>query len=374
MLRVINGQQRSGKSFYCVSHIIENMVKTDRPICTNLPLVVGEIVKVVYRRRKRKSKQTKEQIKARITLLEHDQVKEFWNLSEPNSIIYLDELYEVFSAQGWKTASNELLSYTRQHGHYHDDLYLISHDTNDLNKTIRNGINEMIVVKNTRHMNFFGDSRFGKLLFPGLKFPMTQFRAYHYEKAHFSKSHNPKLASIIETLKPNKTIFKCYNSFSASNNLNKSLATGKVESDNVENRNYLVQILHSMQKGWTSWLMFVFILFAIYTGYKTVMRFLNGGLSLGSEIKTGQSADTSEEGNSNGSALTQQAISVKPLDPVPPSVKGVKLMNSRTIITHSGEVYSVGLRYNNFLLLAINHQGVLSWKYDDKLILSNVNF
>jgi len=362
VLRVINGQQRSGKSFYCVKHIVHNLVNTDRPIATNLPIKLDEISSYACKLRKKnrkKENQSQEEIAERITLLSQEQVREFWNYSKPNSIIYLDELYEVFSAKDWKSANKELLAYTRQHGHYHDDLFLISHKTTDLNKTIRDGVNEMIVVRNTRHMNLFGDSKFGKMLFPGLKFPFTEFRAYHYEEGYFNKTHDLRVSSMIETLRPNKSIFNCYNSFSQASSLNKSVATGDVESDNVETRNYLKQIFDSIKKGFASWIVLFFVLFAVWRGWKMFQGFFGGD---GSSVELSSSVVESEE----------EAVSSGVSSSSPPAVADVKIMTSRTIITTSGQVFAVGLLYSDFLLININNKGVLTWKKDGKLFLSSV--
>lgn len=373
MLRIINGQQRSGKSFYCVKYLVNVLVKTERPICTNLPLVVDEISKLVSRRKGCEL----EAVASRLTVLDHDQVKEFWRHSKPNSVILLDELYEVFSARDWKSASDELLSYTRQHGHYQDDLFLISHDLADLNATIRRGANEIIMIRNTRHMNFFGDSKMAKYLFSGLKYPYTRFKAYHYEKDQFRLINNIDSAVYVESLVPEQCYFDCYDSFSHAQGVaGKALAEGETESDNIENRPYVKQIYDSVIASWFAWVLLLSISFSAYYGYSTFMNYLRSDF-LSSKPSESKPVEHPKQSKTEGLKRVDsmgQVSAVNKSEPVPPVVGSPRIMNARVVELVDGTQFVRGLKYGQFELYRIEKNGVLIWLLEDKLYYSSVQF
>lgn len=372
MLRIINGQQRSGKSFYTVNFAVNILVKSDRPICTNLPLVVDEMCKLVAKRRGC----TEQEVNERITVLEHEQVKTFWQFSQANSVIILDELYEVFSARDWKNSSEELLSYTRQHGHYQDDLYLISHELADLDATIRRGANEILMIRNTKHMSLFGDFKYAKYFFPGLKFPHTRFVAFHYEKENFKQTHLMSKAYMKESLRPDPQIFKCYNSFSHAKGIkNKELADGILESDNVENKSYIRQIFESIFNAWVYWLGLICAIIIIYSCYKGFLATIDM-LSGNSKQTVDLSVDQVEQSELSQNTEQKKAMPVKDKNEVAPlpEVKQPRIMTQRVIELRDGKQFVLGLQYNGYKLAKINKNGVLVWLKDQESFLSSVEF
>lgn len=257
MLSVITGKQRSGKTYYCVLLIIDYLKTCNRPIFTNLPLnpdVLADyacggrlrnpavyrsflrrinIFKTFQGKRKRPEYSIfkkmnpdylnihKNLLKTNHRLLiDQEQIRQFWRIILPNSIVFLDELYQWFSSSDIfnsnaevKAMRKELLTYTRQHGHFKDDMYLISHSQADLDINIRRGIQRLFVIKNSKYTNISEND-----FFKGLKWPVQFFivKAYEYGE----KEHSDRY-----TYFSNQKVFKCYDSFSAAETLSKTISS-----------------------------------------------------------------------------------------------------------------------------------------------------
>lgn len=214
MLHVVMGGQRSGKTYWCVYRILEYLRNTLRPIATNLPLNLAAIQTLAGE---------KIDVFSRVTILTKEQMQNFWMHIQPNSVVFLDELYEHFGARHTKTlpanVHDELLAYTRQHGHFKDDLFLVSHSKDDLDVTIRRGVQETIVLVNALHLDMFGGVKFFGKLLGGLKFPKQFFIASYYLRDDLSrdgKKNEPYRVQRLFPLGTNDPIFSCYDSFSTS--------------------------------------------------------------------------------------------------------------------------------------------------------------
>ena len=261
MLSVITGKQRSGKTYYCVLLIIDYLRTCTRPIFTNLPLnpdVLCDyacggrlrnpalynsymhrlfLFKTFRGKRKRPEyflfkahnpdyiQIHKNLLKAgNYLLIDQERIRDFWRVIKANSIVFLDELYQWFSSSDIfnsstevKVMRKELLTYTRQHGHFKDDMYLISHSQADLDINIRRGIQRLYVIANSKYTNISNND-----FLKGLKWPVQFFivKAYEYGEKEFSDKY---------TYFSKQKIFKCYDSFSAAETLGK----GGVSCDSV---------------------------------------------------------------------------------------------------------------------------------------------
>jgi len=231
MLSVITGKQRSGKSFYCVTLIVEYLKQyRDRAIFTNLPLNPDKLCRVAagrdnvrygaYLRRIHLFKSFRTFREARKFYLNNpdwsslhlciseEKIREFWLYTKPNSVIMLDEIYQWFSAAMYKEEGaaerrRQLLAYSRQHGHYKDDMFLISHKLCDVDKHIRDGTQYFYIVRNSKYTNVF-KWRWAR----GFKWPYQFFIVEGFEDGDTELSDSWKVF-------PDKRIFECYNSFSA---------------------------------------------------------------------------------------------------------------------------------------------------------------
>lgn len=274
MLSVITGKQRAGKTYYCVTLIVSYLQKTTRNIYTNLPLnpdilcnyackgkLKNPALYEAYLKRLHIFVNFKNKQRKNITpfkklnpdyfschkvnhtqLLSLDKIRTFWKITEPNSIMLLDELYQFFSASDvfdttTKELRKELLTYSRQHGHFKDDMYLVSHSQHDLDIHIRRGIQRQFVISNSKYTNIFENVSWLR----GLKYPNQFFivKAYEYGETEISDRY------IVH---PEKIIFKCYNSFSTAETLSKKAVSEDAKNsdsgvDNKENIfNYIKQV------------------------------------------------------------------------------------------------------------------------------------
>ena len=138
---------------------------------------------------------------------------EFWKVTKFRSIVFIDEAYECFGSLDQRSHGAEvrqqLLSYTRQHNHFKDDIFLISHKECDIDKIIRNGLEKHIVVKNSKFENV-SDKRFAR----GFRWPIQFFMIDVY-------MYGDKKPSDFFHIFPDKIIFKTYNSFSISSVIGK---------------------------------------------------------------------------------------------------------------------------------------------------------
>jgi len=230
MLNVITGKQRAGKTFYCVTLIIEYLkTSTRRELYVNLPVNPDKIAFYISPRNPARYQSILRRIhifhsfrnfgEARTfykrnpdwckvkNLIPEKFITDFWNHTRPNSVIFLDEVYQWFGSGNYKNADlqeqrKQLLTYTRQHGHYKDDMYLISHSKDDLDVHIKRGIQYLYEIRNSKYTNVF-EWRWMR----GFKWPVQFFIIDGYEFGETRPSDSWRLL-------PEKEIFKCYESFS----------------------------------------------------------------------------------------------------------------------------------------------------------------
>ena len=269
MLSMVSGRQRAGKTYVCVELLLEYLKESKRHIFSDFPLNPDIICEYAadgkhkhparYRsylerlhlfmdfsgRNKQYYKQFKkanpDYCSLHLSLSKHKTIKKegrldlvvyvrdnplilareklisFWNHTPANSVVFIDEAYEIFGALDQRSHGQEirkqLLAYTRQHGHFKDDIYLISHKEGDIDKIIRNGIQRHYVVSNSKYENMFD-----KRIMQGLKWPIQFFMVKIYQMGDKKESDSFYYF-------PKQQIFKCYNSFSVSSSLNKAAAS-----------------------------------------------------------------------------------------------------------------------------------------------------
>lgn len=249
MLCVITGDQRAGKTFYAVQCIIIDFLKTSsRPIYTNLPINPDYILRTVEKNPLKRAKYA-DRIKIfidtkfgslrdferknpnffrshRKNIISAVNIRRFWDYIERYSVIVFDEVYEYFGALKASARDSEnmdtreqLLSFSRQHGHYETDIFLISHTLQDLDPFIRRGVNYLYHVQNSKYSNIF-ESKWTKGIKWGMIPLVSQFfiiRGYENQ----SKDYSDKW-----WVRSNQETFKCYNSFSNSSKIMKLGAAG----------------------------------------------------------------------------------------------------------------------------------------------------
>ncbi len=267
MLYVITGKQRAGKSYFSVTIMQDYLKSSNRPIYTNLPLHPDIICKGLFRspakyslalrriflfKKFRSFGEAREFYKKNPDwcklhqVIEEKKILRFWQVTQANAVIVLDELYQYFSSTDYRDKSDdtaerrrELLAYTRQHGHYKDDMFLISHSESDLDVNIRRGVQYLYVIRNAKYSNIF--ERFTWL--KGLKWPVQFFIIRGYE-------HGDKEYSDSWSLFPRKHVFQCYDSFSRAESVpGKSLPDENATSTDT-GTNVLKNFLHFVSCLW----------------------------------------------------------------------------------------------------------------------------
>lgn len=269
MLSMVSGRQRAGKTYVCVELLIEYLKESKRHIFSDFPLnpdIICEHAadgkhkhparyrsylerlhlfmdfsgrnKLYYKQFKKtnpdycalhlslpKHKAIKKEgrlesfifVRDNPLILSREKLISFWNYTPANSVVFIDEAYEMFGALDQRSHGQDirkqLLAYTRQHGHFKDDIYLVSHKEGDIDKIIRNGIQRHYVISNSKYENMFE-----KRIFQGLKWPIQFFMVKIYQMGDKKESDSFYYF-------PKQAIFKCYNSFSVSSSLNKVAAS-----------------------------------------------------------------------------------------------------------------------------------------------------
>lgn len=328
MLSVVCGKQRSGKSFYVVKEIIiDHLKNTKRHVYTNLPLNPDTISRYIslnmqerydimdrihmfmdtsffsvrdFERRnplyyfrcgryiKGKYKEEKtiiqdelgmssEQVTKKREIYKEGNIKSslylrnFWEHIKPNSIVVFDETYEFLGSMDSLDRSKEnidtrkkLLQMTRQHGHAKLDLYLISHDKNDLDVNVKRGIQYLYQIKNLKYENVFENRAMR-----GLKWGLLGVQAFEV----LGYAYGDKEPSDRWIVNTDKKIFKCYNSHSHIQGMQHLKTSEIAESSDVGyNKRNLKQFLKQFQ---------IYIYLGIglavgaYYAYNTIFKMLN---------------------------------------------------------------------------------------------------
>ncbi|PVY29079.1 zonular occludens toxin domain-containing protein [Victivallis vadensis] len=293
MLYVITGKQRAGKSYFSVTIMQDYLKSSNRPIYTNLPLHPDIICKGLFRspakyslalrriflfKKFRSFGEAREFYKKNPDwcklhqVIEEKKILRFWQVTQANAVIVLDELYQYFSSTDYRDKSDdtaerrrELLAYTRQHGHYKDDMFLISHSESDLDVNIRRGVQYLYVIRNAKYSNIF--ERFTWL--KGLKWPVQFFIIRGYE-------HGDKEYSDSWSLFPRKHVFQCYDSFSRAESVpGKSLPDENATSTDT-GTNVLKNLLHFVSCLWLPLAFVSCMVIGGCVGWNEYLKFVKG--------------------------------------------------------------------------------------------------
>lgn len=225
MLTLITGLQRSGKSYLAVE-IAKREYLSGRKVYTNLPLTdsffalaphfAGNVTLYIpdtsFRYLRRISRRLKTFFKK--TRLEKFEL-DFYERMSNSSVLILDECYEIFKMSDYKSAGGsrqKLLSYLKQHGHYHDDIYLISHDPRDIDRIVRTSV---MVEYRVQNLKFQGLNIFDSF---SIRTPFNCVRVEKYVSGKYD--------STDFRLRLSKDIFGLYESFSESDNIGRASAAG----------------------------------------------------------------------------------------------------------------------------------------------------
>ncbi len=280
-LNIISGLPRNGKSYYCCTRMIDDLVNDKRSIYTNLPINPDVIARVVavrlcpaseyyldrfedtlrrihlfitfksiadYRRFKKinprfcalhraRSKQyDNDLIYSQRLFFAFELLVDYWNYCRANSIFYFDECYQIWNyldqserSGDAKDRRKELQNYMRMHGHDKDDIFLITHKERDLDRFILDTCSYRINVRNSKYWPVIPEEFTIKYWWlswlASLRWPVQFFilRTFIGDEKTCHRSFFKRSSRIV---------FKCYNSHSAPNGLkNRGVSESAGSSD-----------------------------------------------------------------------------------------------------------------------------------------------
>jgi len=375
MLSVITGKQRAGKSYYTVTLMIDYLKSSHRFLYSNLPIQPDFLCNYICNKKRSKldyymcriflflpDKEISEGV-FKIPLSEYkhfakknphflrnhfqnlipeSRAKSFWNWTRNNSVIFLDEVYELFSCQNYKDKNLtdwrvELMKYSRQHGHRGDDLFLISHNYQDLDSFLRRGIQYLYLISNSKYTNIFENK-----IMRGLKYPIQFFIVEGFEFGEVVPSDRFHVY-------PKKEIFKCYESFSAPKGLGEGVIIDRKDLpyydpsllDGFESTDTGVNFKANMKrflKQFMPWIIFgSAIISAVIFGLYKMRSFMSSGASAvsstlvgkpdysskNSKVTSALNSDIVDSNCSSGGVGSKNQIPEKKEKFIPPTIKGI---------------------------------------------------
>jgi len=237
MITLVSGETGGGKTYTVVSEVILPALRARRrTVVTNFPLRLDEIRRVLpylpfifhdpdmslseFRRWTSDNRPD-------LMLLTAEQIAIFYKVSPPNSIVVLDELYQFLGAKCDipKPQQKELLAYFRQHRHYKDDVYLVSHNAADIVVDCRRSILAEWRLRNSRKRQICNAGPLAALI--GWNWPIQFFMLAEYVEG----SKEPEVERYIF---PKAEIYALYDSYALADDISgKQLADHTAESSDT---------------------------------------------------------------------------------------------------------------------------------------------
>lgn len=168
--RAISGRPGGGKSAYAVKLLLRELLETQRPIVTNLPLRLENIVKYCL-----KKGRDDIEVYQRIQILDDDQVPDFWRYrgngieplppvsnaeykngvrpafdrALPGGVAYfLDEVHDFLNARNWTKTGDGVLYYITKHRHLGDDVFWITQAIKNVDSQFRSVTQDYTYCRN----------------------------------------------------------------------------------------------------------------------------------------------------------------------------------------------------------------------------------
>jgi len=160
-----------------------------------------------------------------LMVLTAEQVSLFYRISPSNSIIVLDELYQFLGAKCDipKPQQKQLLAYFRQHRHYRDDIFLISHNAADIVVDCRRSIMQEWRCRNSRKRMIVNSGPLARLF--AFTWPFQFFMIDEYIEGD-------KSPQCSRNIFPSADVFAVYDSYALADDISgKQLSSGGHSSD-----------------------------------------------------------------------------------------------------------------------------------------------
>lgn len=150
MIILFEGTPGSGKSYDAVRKILDNL-KSGRTVYTNVEGLDGDEQREHI---KLYTNLDDYEFKTKLIFLSNDQVKNFWDIAKPGSLIVIDEVQKYFNNRDWQTASNRAFcNWTSTHRHHGYELLLITQNAERIDAAARSLIEW---TYRYRKLNMFG--------------------------------------------------------------------------------------------------------------------------------------------------------------------------------------------------------------------------
>ncbi|MEI6421481.1 MAG: zonular occludens toxin domain-containing protein [Lentisphaerota bacterium] len=213
-----------------------------------------------------------------------DCILEYWKYLRYNSIVMIDELYNYFNALASRKSENQdrriqLQSHLKQHGHDKHDIYLISHDIDDIDPVIRKCCQYIYYCYNSLYTNMIPNEvikRYPNILsgFRGLKHMYMYFIVEGFEKRN--KTDYP---DDLWKFRADKRIFACYNSFSRGEGQHKRIldkVSDSASSSDINRSKWLI-FRSFISQAWIHFLILGIFITFIYFCYRAVFALIYAG-------------------------------------------------------------------------------------------------
>ena len=168
--RAISGRPGGGKSLYAVKLLLRELLETERPIVTNLPLRLDNIVKYCI-----KNGRDEIDVYSRIQMLDDSNVPEFWryrgvgveplpnctneqykkgdrpafDLVKPGGVCYfIDEVHDFLNSRNWQKTGEGCLFYISKHRHLGDDVFWITQSVKNVDSQFRSVTQDYTYCRN----------------------------------------------------------------------------------------------------------------------------------------------------------------------------------------------------------------------------------
>ncbi len=405
---LITGLPRNGKSYYCVTRIVEDLIHTDRTVYTNLPIHPDTIAKKVavlkYDRRNEHYLDIYDEVLRRIrifrTFTSRKDIEEFrkknpcwcrlhrkrrrskdgqfqysekllypfyllsnyWDCTKANSLFYLDECYQIWnyldaserSAEA-KDKRKDLQNYMRMHGHDGDDIFLITHKERDLDKFILDTLSYRIEVRNAKYWpivpqevtdKYWWLAWLGSLRWPCQFFILRTFIG------------DEKISHRSFFKRCDKAVFKCYDSMSRPNGLkDRGLDVKNMKSSDL-NKGYFSEIREWFFDAWPA-LLILFILAVTVYGIFQGLYLMVQPRSTGTVIGVSAFPTTSKPAGQGGAVAVDTAprvdtpyLKVRSVSPVSVYFDNGFQLKKGGVFDYEGTVWFVDYVSAGFVVLS----------------------
>jgi len=168
--RAISGRPGGGKSYYAVKLLLRELFETERPIVTNLPLRLDNILKYCLAHSRDDI-----DVYSRIQVLPDEDVPDFWrfrgngidplptctnaqykagerpafDLVKPGGVCYfLDEVHDFLNSRNWMKTGDGCLFYISKHRHLGDDVFWITQAIKNVDSQFRSVTQDFTYCRN----------------------------------------------------------------------------------------------------------------------------------------------------------------------------------------------------------------------------------